>query len=213
MVRTRVPRPMRILAGGCVGLARSLSKATHDREDHPVNESDAVSADALVAAAMAKLRLEYPSQRFNVERDVVWTVQRWLAASAAERGWRVWNDYPMVKGPRRALSADLAITGDDGLVLCAVEFKYEPSPSRSDVQRQKLPVIDWRGAAADSVRIADWVGIGRSATGWAVCIDEGNVLHRRGLAIPGGEWQSWGTYGGSELDVWVHVHRVSAAVG
>jgi hypothetical protein len=136
-----------------------------------VNRSDL--GHRLIGDALDWLRETYPQHGFGVERDVVWTLHRWLTARAAALGCRVWTDYPMVRGPRRALSADLAVVDSANTILSAAEFKFEPSHIREDVQKQKLPVIGWAGVLADIVRIGDWVAIGRAGSGWAVCVDEG----------------------------------------
>ena len=70
-----------------------------------------------------------------MERDVVWTLQKHLIATLREQHlpYAVFNDFPMVPGKHRALSADLVIVNRDGVVEVAAGFKYEPSlPSRPD---------------------------------------------------------------------------------
>ena len=52
------------------------------------------------------------------------------------------NDYAILPGSRRAICADIAIL-HDAEVAIAVEFKFEPSHRREDIQKQKLPVVLW----------------------------------------------------------------------
>jgi hypothetical protein len=56
---------------------------------------------------------------FNVEREIVSTIQKKLNELIAQEGlpFVVFNDYPMLPGTRRALSADIAILKDDKVVL------------------------------------------------------------------------------------------------
>lgn len=81
--------------------------------------------------AVRWLRDTYEQHRFFVERDLVCAVQLalWNRITRKELAWSVFNDYPMLPGTRRALSADLAIRDGSGDVLVAAEFKYEPDHS------------------------------------------------------------------------------------
>lgn len=45
----------------------------------------------------------------------------------------------MIPGPRRHLSADLAIRSDEDDVLLAAEFKFEPAHRRLDLLSHKFP--------------------------------------------------------------------------
>lgn len=82
--------------------------------------------------AIRWLRETYDDRPFFVERDVVYTVQLQLWQRIREHGldWSLFNDYPMIPGPRRHLSADLAIRSGGGDVLLAAEFKFEPVHQR-----------------------------------------------------------------------------------
>ncbi|HUB40397.1 MAG TPA: hypothetical protein VMA72_16225 [Streptosporangiaceae bacterium] len=113
-------------------------------------------ASALFEAAVAWLQEHYDEREFWVEGDVVWTVQTQLRQVVADRHlpWMVLNDYPMLPGPRRSLSADLVIRDVDGAVLVAVEFKYEPSHQRTELRATpgKLPVAFW-GSLLNSMAV------------------------------------------------------------
>src|SRR4051794_31693326 len=142
-------------------------------------------ADHLVSEALDELGQTYGEQVFYVERDIVWTVQRRLTASISVSGlpWRVYNDYPMIPGTRRALSADLAISDSSGHVLAAIEFKYEPCHRRIDVLKSKLPVTAWSEIVKDTDRVRDFVGRGITPVAYATVIDEGGYLARRDLSV------------------------------
>lgn len=92
---------------------------------------------------IAWLRDTYDERPFYVERDVVYAVQLRLWEMVRGHGldWEVFNDYPMVPGPRRAFSADIAVRDSSGSVLVAAEFKYEPDHSPPDLLAHKFPVV------------------------------------------------------------------------
>jgi hypothetical protein len=164
-------------------------------------------AAELAVEALAWLRATYAEHLPYTERDIVWTVQRWIAREITGRGLplRVFNDYGIEPGPRRSLSADIAILPNSSPeVLHVIEFKYEPSHRRPDIDSKKLPVVGWDAVVADTLRIARWVESGRTLGGRAVFIDEGGFAHARRGAYPGSEWVSWGAYGDPAIDVWVH---------
>lgn len=149
------------------------------------DNAPAVVADRLVKEALGALGETYGEQVFYVERDIVWTVQRRLTSlvSGSGRPWRVYNDYPMIRGPRRATSADLVITDATSRVLAAVEFKYEPCHRRVDLLKAKLPVTSWSEIVHDTDRVRDFVGRGITPVAFAVVIDEGAYLARRDLSV------------------------------
>src|SRR5262245_51155461 len=100
------------------------------------------SADDLFEGAVAWLQGEYAEFVFFVERDVVWTLQTWLRREIEARGLvlRLFNDYPILPGSRRGLSADLVFLDGEEIAL-AVEIKYEPSHARTDISQGKFPVV------------------------------------------------------------------------
>lgn len=63
------------------------------------------SAERLLLDALGWLGETYGDRVFYVERDIVYAVQTRLHDLIdAETGpWRLYNDYPMVPGPRRSL--------------------------------------------------------------------------------------------------------------
>jgi len=153
------------------------------------------TATELFEETLRWLRRNYVRFRFFAERDVVWTAQvRLIEAIEQEQlPFRVFNEYPMLAGKRRSLSAELAILGQDSLVELAAEFKYEPAHSRDDIQRQKFPVVFWgrNGVGKDVERVQAFVETGRAEVAYAVFIDEGGYFRKR-PPHPGSEWVDWG---------------------
>jgi len=154
------------------------------------------TAWALVEEAVDWLRANYGRFEFWVERDLVWTLQTRLRTVITERGlpFIVLNDYPMLPGPRRSLSADLVLRNLAGKVLVAAEFKYEPSHLRPELRGQpgKLPVVVWGadGVAKDVARIRQFVEAGVARAALAMFIDEGRHFRAR-APHPGSAWRDW----------------------
>jgi hypothetical protein len=141
--------------------------------------------EELFLRALAWLGETYGERIFYVERDIVFTLQARLRQAVAELGdmARVYNDYPMLPGPRRSLSADLVVLAPDGHVAVAAEFKYEPCHNRLDVLKNKLPVTVWTDIVKDTARCAEFVAAAKADVAYAVCIDEGGYLARRDLSV------------------------------
>jgi len=148
----------------------------------------------LFEEAIAWLQEHYDEFEFWVERDLVWIVQSRLRQVIGERRlpYRVFNDYPLLPGARRARSADVVIRDAHETVLVAVEFKYEPSHRRAEMLPGKLPVVLWgvEGVAKDVMRIREFVEQGAARTAFAVFVDEGRFFRHR-LAHPGAAWRDW----------------------
>ena len=142
--------------------------------------SAAITRETLFEEALAWFRDTYGERHHFVERDVVWTIQTWLLRRVDELGlaWAVPNDYAALPGPRRAFSADLAIVIDGKPGLLA-EFKYEPSHGRTDIAREKLPVIGWSDVMKDAERVRQFVDAGRTPIALGVLIDEGGFFRAR----------------------------------
>lgn len=155
------------------------------------------SAMQLFEGSLEWLRQNYTQFRFFTERDLVWTVQTQMRKRIDDDRlpFRVFNDYPLLAGKRRSLSADLAILNSENLVVVAVEFKYEPSHQRKgiDISNGKFPVVFWGddGVGKDVKRIREFVAQGRAQVAYAVFIDEGGAFYRR-PAHPHSEWREWG---------------------
>jgi hypothetical protein len=141
---------------------------------------------------LAWLKETYRQNTFYVERDVVWTVQLSLIREIQRRHLplRVFNDYAIVKGPRRGLCADLAILNEERRVELAAEFKYEPDHRRSDILQQKLPVVGWQDMQKDILRVREFVEAGAVEVGYTVFVDEGGFFRRR-EAHSGSSWINW----------------------
>lgn len=155
-----------------------------------------VSGSALIEEAVDWLREHYADYEFWVVRDVVWTLQTHLRWLVGERGlpYLVLNDYPMLAGTRRALSADLVVRDRPTGGMVAAEFKYEPAHRRTEFMATpgKLPVVLWgaEGVAKDLGRIREFVEAGAATAAYAVFIDEGRYFRHR-PAHPGSEWVDW----------------------
>ncbi len=170
--------------------------------EHSLLEVDVYTATSLLEESLEWLREDYDEFIFHVERDVVWTVQMHLVKKIKELNLplRVYNDYPMLPGSRRARSADLVIVNQADEVEVAAEFKYEPSHQRTDIQRQKLPVVFWgtspseigQGVAHDVQRIKEFVEVGKTKTAYAIFVDEGGYFRHR-EQLPGSRWIDWET--------------------
>jgi hypothetical protein len=143
------------------------------------------SRSARSKEAIEWLGAKYGSKVFYFERDIVYTLQSHLVARVdAERfPIRVYNDYPIIPGQYRSLSADLALVSTTKDVLLAAEFKYEPCHRRPDLLKSKLPVTIWADIVKDTLRAYRFVEEGRARVAYAVCIDEGNYLAQRDLSI------------------------------
>jgi hypothetical protein len=149
---------------------------------------------ALLEEVVDWLREHYEQFEFWVERDLVWTVQTHLRKLIDERHlpYQVFNDYPMLPGTHRSLSADLVIRDASTGTLVAAEFKYEPSHGRSEFRAMpgKLPVVNWALVAKDVSRIREFVEAGVARAAFAIFIDEGRHFRRR-PAHPGSIWRDW----------------------
>jgi hypothetical protein len=154
------------------------------------------TAWALAEEAVDWLRENYGRFEFWVERDLVWTLQTHLRTVITERSlpFTVLNDYAMLPGPRRSLSADLVLRDAAGQVLVAAEFKYEPSHLRPEFRCQpgKLPVVFWGadGVAKDVARIRQFVEADVTRAAFAMFLDEGRHFRAR-APHPGSAWQDW----------------------
>jgi hypothetical protein len=164
------------------------------------------AAERILQEALSWLGHEYPNRVFYVERDIVYTVQQRVNDLIAghEAALTAYNDYPVLPGPRRGFSADLALLDPARDIAVAVEFKYEPCHRRSDILKSKLPVTDWSEIVKDTSRIRQFVDSGRASVGYAVVIDEGGYLLRRDLSIYA-DRQEWSGH-------WGHDHPLDALI-
>ena len=109
----------------------------------------AEAAETVFRDALARLGADYGSRVFYVERDIVFTLQTRMVEGVRSEQLpvRVYNDYPMIAGPRRSLSADLALVATPGdQALLAAEFKYEPCHRRLDLLKEAFQLVRSRAA-------------------------------------------------------------------
>jgi len=156
--------------------------------------------DREFVSALDWLQESYRTFTFFVERDIVWTLQLKVRGLLQEAGLavRVFNDYGILPGNRRSLSADLAVVDNEGSVVVAAEFKYEPAHSRTDIPSSKFPVVFWGddGVGKDVARVREFVEKGAATIAHSFFIDEGGAFRHR-LPHQGSRWCPWGG------DVWV----------
>lgn len=168
------------------------------------------SAEKVFKDALDWLAATYPKHGFSVERDLVWTLQRRLLRMIRKDGilWRVFNDYPMLSGPHRALSADLVIVDEAKGVLLAAEFKFEPNHERHDISEGKFPVCVWKDIEKDCLRVNEFVAQGKAHIAYAILIDEGGYFRGRTPSLA----QTWSRWRGDGPDngAWVMSYRVPA---
>lgn len=158
-------------------------------------------ASDLFEESIAWLKDNYDEFGFQVERDIVWTLQTYIVKGIKERDlpFRVFNDYPMLRGARRSLSADLVVIEGDAVEVAA-EFKYEPSHRRPDIQLQKVTpsVVFWGAASSeagmgvshDVERARQFVDTGKAMAAYSIFIDEGGHFRHR-EPFPGSRWIDW----------------------
>lgn len=165
-------------------------------------------ASELFESTLSWLQTNYWSFQFYVERDVVWTIQTRITTLITEHNlpYKIFNDYPLLEGKRRGLSADLVILGRNNFVEVAAEFKYEPLHKRGDIPPNKFPVVEWEdnGVRKDIKRIHEFVAKRRARVAYFVFIDEGGSFRKR-PAHPRSAWIEWGN------GVWVLYSQVEAA--
>ncbi len=143
---------------------------------------------------MIWLRDNYSGFCFFTERDVVWIVQTQMCQRIIDSKlpYKVFNDYPMIKGNRRSLSTDLAILDADNNVQVAIEFKYEPDHRRggNDIIKEKFPVVSWSEVGKDIERIYEYIAKNKAQYACSIFVDEGGAFHHR-PAHPRSEWMDW----------------------
>ena len=160
-----------------------------------------MDASKLFENAIAWLKEHYSQFQFFVERDVVWTVQKYLISQIKEQNlpYRVFNDYPILHVPgARSICVDLAILNQSGEVEVAGEFKYEPSHKRSNIDiwptKLKPSVVFWgdEGVSKDIKRVQNYIEMGKAKVAYAVFIDEDSHFSSK-PPHPGSQWIQWDT--------------------
>ena len=112
---------------------------------------------------------------------------------------KVFNDYPILKGKRRGLSADIVILNEINQVELAIEFKYEPDHKRGkepncNIWPTKLnpSVVFWRkeGVLKDVERSKEFIEKGAAKAAVTIFIDEGGLFRHKN-PHSGTEWIDW----------------------
>jgi hypothetical protein len=193
----------------CIGPNRQMSAAlcTHLEGcvmcrkvfDGFLSGSEASTPAELFVETLYHFESHYFGRRFFKERDVVWTFQQTLEDYVSPR-FRVFNDFPILSGRRRILTADLAVVDNANRVRVAAEFKYEPNHSRAADGGDLWPdrfsptVVSWDGDGVleDIDRITRYVTEGGADVAFGVFIDEGGYFRER-TTPPGSDWVVWQT--------------------
>lgn len=162
-----------------------------------------MEAITLFKESLDWLRNNYGKYQFFIERDIVWTMQMHLRDKVADLKlsyrYRVVTDWPMIKGKKRYLCADLVILENDQPRV-AVEFKYEPNHNRKqDFSENKLknPIVFWSGKSSvedDIKRIRQFAMLKEifdNLVGVSIFIDEGGKFYKKQKMFPGSIWELW----------------------
>lgn len=139
-----------------------------------------MTAEELFESALSYLEKNYSKETFFTERDLVWTIQKYLIKTISEKKlpFCVISEYRLMPNE----IADLAIMENKlsnikkyQPVNIAIEFKYEPNQIRKDIDipSGKFPVTDWKEITIDIDRIENFVYDGKAKIGYAILIDEG----------------------------------------
>jgi hypothetical protein len=178
------------------------------------------TAYELISDMLVWLQRTYNEHGFHTERDLVWTFQRRLSDQIRRSGLHfcVQSDFPMIKGPRRAQCADLALLSIEQAATSGrtaqeivshiarplpfvAEFKYEPDHTRAtgappEIWPTKLDPskVFWNeptgSVLVDVDRSRRYVQAGLAELAVSVFIDEGG--HFRNKAAPAGAaWEDW----------------------
>lgn len=147
------------------------------------------------------LKENYFEYTFFLERDVVWTFQNRVQQIILEKNYplKAFNDYPILPGKRRSISADIAILNESDQVELAIEFKYEPDHKRGMGQRFNIwptklypSVVFWgkEGVLKDIERCNEFIEKGVTGMAVSIFIDAGRLFRHRD-PHPGTNWIDW----------------------
>ena len=147
------------------------------------------------------LKEKYLDFTFFAERDAVWSFQNKVQQIITENNLplKVFNDYPILKGNRRGLTADIVILNENGQVELAIEFKYEPDHKRGkepncNIWPTKLvpSVVFWGkdGVLKDVERCKKFIDEGAAKVAVSIFIDEAGHFKNRN-PHPGTKWIDW----------------------
>ena len=122
---------------------------------------------------------------------------------------KVFNDYPILKGKKQGLSADIVILNENNQVELAIEFKYEPDHKRGkepncNIWPTKLDpsVVFWgkEGVLKDVKRCEEFIDKGVATAAVTIFIDEGGLFRHRN-PHPGTEWIDWDSNGKQKISI------------
>jgi len=153
----------------------------------------------------------YSKYTFFAERDIVWTFQNKVQQIISENNLplKVFNDYPILKGKRRGLSADIVILNENNQVELAIEFKYEPDHKRGKEQNCNIwptkldpSVVFWgkEGVLKDVERCEEFIDKGVATAAVTIFIDEGGLFRHRNPPS-GTEWIDWDSNGKQKISI------------
>ena len=150
--------------------------------------------------ALKWLANRYNEYKFFTERDIAWTLQNHLADEIAGKNlpYKVYNDWPILPGPKRSYCADLVIKTNAHIEL-AVELKYEPDHKRQEFSKGKLNPsrVCWglksgtTSVEADMGKANKYVSEHVAKTAYAIFIDEGRWFQKK-KRYAERPWIHWG---------------------
>jgi len=148
-----------------------------------------MDVEKVINEAESRTINKYQSSIFYTERDIVWTYQTILSELVSESmsNCKVYNDYGLLTGKKRSRSTDIVIIAEasKAKAIVAIEFKYEPDGKRTDIPKEKFPVISWSSYLKDIEKVKECVNKNKAETGIAYLLDEGNRYSKRVREIAG----------------------------
>ena len=148
-------------------------------------------AARLFEEALTWMLNTFASHRFVKERDIEWTLYKYLRNRVENQGlsYRIFDGYTMPATPSK-LSADLVVLTPPETVEVAIELKYEPYNRRADIHPGKFPRYDYSEVVKDVGKIQTYVQQRLAREAYAILIDEGGY-HARQPTPAGSEWRDW----------------------
>ena len=152
-----------------------------------MDTKQANDARQLFLDILSWLRQTYASHRFFLQRDVAWTVQKYLLDRTCR--WtpqiQVIHNHKVPGDARRQF--DLALVERDGTVDLALKFRFEPAQVLAPGKR---PVVMWPDVVEDIQRVQSLVTGRKARNACSLFIDESGLCRKR-PAPPGSRWEDW----------------------